>query len=140
MQVESKIMEQVKSVLSGFGNKYINSNGSLKRNTVIEDLDHYDKDLMTALLANPQIHDQYTEKVANTEVFKLNQFIDVFEYKEFWEDSFTKYSKVAANQFLQNEMTAVLGYEPHTRRPIKRRRELPERDVHPHYRHWVRWN
>lgn len=95
---------------------------------------------MTALLANPQIHDQYTEKVANTEVFKLNQFIDVFEYKEFWEDSFIKYSKVAANQFLQNEMTAVLGYEPHTRRPIKRRRELPERDVHPHYRYWVRWN
>lgn len=44
--------------------------------------------------------------------------------------------EVAANQFLQNELTAVLGYEPHTRiDPIKRRRELPERDVHPHYRH-----
>lgn len=43
--------------------------------------------------------------------------------------------EVATNQFLQNELTAVLGYEPHTRRPIKRRRELPERDVHPHYRY-----
>ena len=44
--------------------------------------------------------------------------------------------EVAANQFLQNELTAVLGYEPHTPdRPIKRRRELPERDVHPHDRH-----
>lgn len=45
--------------------------------------------------------------------------------------------EVAANQFLQNELTAVLGYEPHTYpdRPIKRRRELPERGVHPHYRH-----
>lgn len=114
MQVESKIMEQVKSVLSGFGNKYINSNGSLKRNTVIEDLDHYDKDLMTALLANPQIHDQYTEKVANTEVFKLNQFIDVFEYKEFWEDSFTKYSNriglTSGGKFLNDSTDVVLDF------------------------------
>lgn len=70
MQVESKIMEQVRSVLSGFGNKYIDSNGALKRNKVIEDLDHYDRDLVTALLANQQIHDQYTEKVADTEIFK----------------------------------------------------------------------
>ena len=60
MQVESKIMEQVKSVLSNFGNKYIDNNGVLKRNMVIEDLNHYDKDLMTALLSNSQIHDQYT--------------------------------------------------------------------------------
>lgn len=44
MQVESKIMEQVKSVLSDFGNKYIDNNGALKRNMVIEDLNHYDKD------------------------------------------------------------------------------------------------
>ena len=44
--------------------------------------------------------------------------------------------EVAANQFLQNELTAVLGYETtYSDRPLKRRRELPKRDVHPHYRH-----
>ena len=43
--------------------------------------------------------------------------------------------EVAANQFLQNELTAVLGYEPHTRIDrSKRRRELPERDVHPNFK------
>lgn len=114
MQVESKIMEQVKSVLSSFGNKYIDSNGALKRNSVIEDLDHYDKDLMTALMANPQIHDQYTEKIANTEVFKLNQFIDVFEYKEFWEDSFTKYSNriglTSGGKFINDSTDVVLDF------------------------------
>lgn len=39
--------------------------------------------------------------------------------------------EVAANQFLQNELLRTT----YSDRPIKRRRELPERDVHPHYRH-----
>ena len=114
MQVESKIMEQVRSVLSGFGNKYIDSNGALKRNKVIEDLDHYDRDLMTALLANQQIHDQYTEKVADTEIFKLNQFLDVFEYKEFWQDSFTKYANriglTINGKFINDSTDVVLDF------------------------------
>lgn len=114
MQVESKIMEQVKSVLSGFGNKYIDSNGVLKRNKVIEDLDHYDKSLMTSLLANQQIHDQYTEKVADTEIFKLNQFLDVFEYKKFWEDSFTKYANriglTTGGKFISDSEDVILDF------------------------------
>lgn len=114
MQVESKIMEQVKIVLSDFGHKYIDSNGVLKRNKVIEDLDHYDRDLMTALLANQQIHDQYTETVAGTEIFKLNQFLDVFEYKEFWEDSFTKYANriglTSNGKFLNDSTDVVLDF------------------------------
>lgn len=114
MQVESKIMEQVRSVLSGFGNKYIDSNGALKRNKVIEDLDHYDRDLMTALLANQQIHDQYTEKVTDTEIFKLNQFLDVFEYKEFWQDSFTKYANriglTINGKFINDSTDVVLDF------------------------------
>ena len=114
MQVESKIKEQVKSVLSGIGNKYIDSNGALKRNKVIEDLDHYDRNLMTALLANQQIHDQYTEKVADTEIFKLNQFLDVFEYKEFWEDSFTKYANriglTTDGRFISDSEDVVLDF------------------------------
>lgn len=114
MQVESKIMEQVKSVLSGFGNKYIDSNGALKRNKVIEDLDHYDKSLMTSLLANQQIHDQYTEKVADTEIFKLNQFLDVFEYKKFWEDSFTKYANriglTTGGKFISDSEDVILDF------------------------------
>lgn len=70
MQIETKIMEQVKNVLRQFGTKYIAESGTLKRSTVISDLDKYDHDLMTALLSNQLIHDEYTEIIANTEVFK----------------------------------------------------------------------
>lgn len=114
MNVESKIMEQVKSVLASFGNKYIDDQGGLKRNKVIEDLNNYNKDLMSALLDNNQIHNQYTEKVADVEVFKLNQFVDVFEYKEFWQDSFTKYTNriglTSNDKFISDSTDVVLDF------------------------------
>ena len=114
MNVESKIMEQVKSVLASFGNKYIDDQGGLKRNKVIEDLNNYNKDLMSALLDNNQIHNQYTEKVADVEVFKLNQFVDVFEYKEFWQDSFTEYTNriglTSNDKFISDSTDVVLDF------------------------------
>lgn len=80
MKVEPKIIEQVKEILKQFGDKYLTEEGELKRSNVVNDLDHYDHELMAALLSNPLIHDNYTEEIAGTEVFKLNQFIEMFEY------------------------------------------------------------
>ena len=51
MQIEPKIMSQVKSILGEFGNKYLTSKGSLKRNNVINDLDKFDHVLMTKLFS-----------------------------------------------------------------------------------------
>ncbi|WP_349362290.1 site-specific DNA-methyltransferase [Lactiplantibacillus paraplantarum] len=88
--------------------------GVLKRNTVINDLDKYDRDLITALLSNQLIYDEYTEKIADAEVFKLNQFINVFEYKEFWEDSFTKYANriglTSDDKFISDSSDVVLDF------------------------------
>ncbi len=53
MQIEPKIMFQVKSILGKFGNKYLASEGSLKRNNVINDLDKFDHELMTKLFKDP---------------------------------------------------------------------------------------
>ena len=75
MQIDTRLMEQVKDVLQQFGTKYITKDGSLKRNAVISDLDKYDKDLMVALLANNLIKDEYTEQIADTTVFKLRQLL-----------------------------------------------------------------
>lgn len=114
MKVEHKIIEQVKVVLKQFGNKYLTENGELKRNNVIHDLDQYNHELMTALLANPLIHDNYTEKIANTEVFKLNKFNEMLQYKEFWEDSFTKYSDkiglASGDKFISDSSDVVLDF------------------------------
>lgn len=114
MKVEPKIIEQVKEILKQFGDKYLTEEGELKRSNVVNDLDHYDHELMAALLSNPLIHDNYTEKIAGTEVFKLNQFIEMFEYKEFWEDSFTKYANRIGlandNKFISDSSDVVLDF------------------------------
>lgn len=56
MEIEPKIMSQVKSILGEFGNNYLTSKGSLKRNNVINDLDKFDRELMTKLFKDPLIH------------------------------------------------------------------------------------
>ena len=92
MQIDTRLMEQVKAVLQQFGTKYMTEDGVIKRNTVINALDKYNKDLMQALLSNKLIKDEYTEQIADTTVFKFNHFIEMFEYQEFWGNSFTKYA------------------------------------------------
>lgn len=114
MAVDVKIMEHVRSVLKSFDDKYISKDGVLKRNTVIEDLDRYDRELMSALLSDELIHKSYTEKIAEVEVFKVNQFIEMFEYKNYWEDSYTKYSNkiglTAGGKFIDESADVVLDF------------------------------
>lgn len=114
MKIEPKIMSQVKSILGEFGNKYLTSGGVLRRNNVINDLDKFDRELMTKLFKDPLIHKNYVEKVADTELFKLNQFIEMFEYKEFWEDSYTKYTNkiglTANGKFIDESADVVLDF------------------------------
>ena len=114
MQIDTRLMEQVKDVLQQFGTKYITKDGSLKRNAVISDLDKYDKDLMVALLANNLIKDEYTEQIADTTVFKLNHFIEMFEYQEFWGNSFTKYANriglTSDDKFISDSDDVVLDF------------------------------
>lgn len=114
MAVEPKVMEHVRSILEQFGDKYITTEGVLKRNNVIEDLDRYDRNLMTALLSDELIHKSYTEKLADIEVFKVNQFIEMFEFKHYWEDSYTKYSNkiglTAGGKFIDESADVVLDF------------------------------
>lgn len=114
MKIDTKIMTQVKDVLKSFGNKYMTESGSLKRSTVVNDLDRYDQQLMTALLNDQLIHDEYTENIADVEFFKLNQFIQMFENKEFWEDSFTKYTNriglTSDGKFISDSSDVVLDF------------------------------
>lgn len=117
MTVESKILEHIKNTLSQFGDKYfINSEGEqiLKRNAVIEDLDKYDKSLMTALLDDEIIHKNFTTNVADVEIFEVNKFIDMLRYKEYWADSFTKFNNkiglVEGDKYLENSSDVVLNF------------------------------
>ncbi|ARU20376.1 site-specific DNA-methyltransferase [Ligilactobacillus salivarius] len=113
MSVEAKVIEHIRSILEKFDSKYM-LNGRIKKSKVIEDLDRYDHDLIEALLSDKLIHDSYTEKLANVEVFKVNQFIEMLEFKKYWEDSYTKYSNkiglTAGRKFIDESTDVVLDF------------------------------
>jgi len=114
MAIESKAMDHIRKVLEQFGDKYFTKNGALKRNTVIEDLDNYDKDLMTAILKDDLLHETYTSKIADVEIFEINKFVDMLRYKEYWEDSFTKYNNkiglTASGKYIDDSSDVVLDF------------------------------
>lgn len=114
MTVESKAMDHIRKVLEQFGNKYFASNGALKRTTVIEDLDNYDKDLMTALLSDDLLHKTYTSKIAGVEIFEINKFVDMLKYKEYWADSFTKFDNkiglTVGGKYIDDSEDVVLDF------------------------------
>lgn len=114
MSLDSTIISHTKKVLNKFDNKYISENGELKRSKVIKDLDNFDKVLMTELFKDNLIYKDYVEKINNIDVFKLNKFIEMFEYKKFWENSYTKYSNkiglTADNKFIDESSDVVLDF------------------------------
>ena len=114
MAVESKAMDHIRKVLEQFGDKYFTKNGVLKRNAVIEDLDNYDKDIMTAILKDDLLHETYTSKIADVEIFEINKFVDMLRYKEYWEDSFTKYNNkiglTVGGRYIDDSSDVVLDF------------------------------
>lgn len=114
MAVESKAMDHIRKVLEQFGDKYFTKSGALKRNTVIEDLDNYDKDLMTAILKDDLLHKTYTSKIADVEIFEINKFVYMLRYKEYREDSFTKYDNkirlTAGGKYIDDSSDVVLDF------------------------------
>ena len=113
MSVEPKVFDHVRAVLNSFDDKYLN-NGKLKRTKIIEDLDNYNEALMTALLSDPLIHQTYTKKLAGVEIFEVNQFIQMLEFKDYWENSYTKYSNkiglTAGGKFIDESEDVVLDF------------------------------
>lgn len=114
MAVESKAMDHIRRILEQFGDRYFTKAGALKRSTVIEDIDNYDKDLMTAILKDDLLHKTYTSKIADVEIFEINKFVDMLHYKEYWEDSFTKYDNkiglTAGGKYIDDSSDVVLDF------------------------------
>ncbi|WP_370448913.1 site-specific DNA-methyltransferase [Lactobacillus sp. ESL0261] len=69
---------------------------------------------MTAILKDDLLHETYTSKIADVEIFELNKFIDMLRYKEYWEDSFTKYNNkiglTAVGRYIDDSSDVVLDF------------------------------
>lgn len=59
-------------------------------------------------------HKTYISKIADLEVFEVNKFVDILHYKEYWEDSFTKYSNkiglTVGGKYIDDSSDMVLDF------------------------------
>lgn len=112
-KLELKVLEHIRLVLESFDDKYLN-HGRLKRTKIIEDLDAYNSQLIERLLSDDLIHNTYTKKIAGVKIFEMNQFIQMLEFKEYWEDSYTKYSNkiglTSGGKFIDDSEDVVLDF------------------------------
>ncbi|EGP4936007.1 TPA: DNA methyltransferase [Enterococcus faecium] len=111
--METKVNQEIRTVLEKFDNKYF-IDGIVNKNKVIRDLDSYDNNLVRELLTNEELKKRFTMEIAGVIVIKVNDLIDVFEQDEYWQDSYTKYSKkiglTVNGKFLDETSEVVLDF------------------------------
>ncbi|WP_281998846.1 site-specific DNA-methyltransferase [Priestia flexa] len=87
--METELLIEIKTVLSQFPEYW--DSGTLIKSRVIEDMREYRKDLIEALFSNEKIKVAYSVKVDSGLIIKLDEFISMLRYKNYWENSYTKF-------------------------------------------------
>jgi len=111
---ETALLRQIRSTLSNFPEYW--ENDLLRKNKLIEDIRSYKETIIKALLSDELIKDTYSIDLDGVTVFKVDDFVSMLRYKNYWEDSYTKYSNeigLASNRkFLEYNTDVVLDF-PH---------------------------
>ncbi|CAI3486687.1 site-specific DNA-methyltransferase [Enterococcus cecorum] len=110
--MDTRLMKQIKDILKEFPQYWMG--GELQRPIVIDDLKSYDALLISALLKNQKIRENYSVKAGDVVIFKVQEFIDILRYKDYWSDSYTKYSNTiglsSEGKYLQYNTDVVLDF------------------------------
>lgn len=108
--METKINKEIRCILEKFGDKYF-IDEKINKSKVIQDLDKYDKDLLNEIVDNQIIKQHFTLEIRGKIVIQTSKLIELFEMDEYWQDSYTKYSKkigLTVNGKYINESTDVV--------------------------------
>src|SRR5699024_1895200 len=111
--LNTKIMNELKDVLSSFGDEYYIGN-ELNKAKVIQDIDSYNEELIMALLSNDLVKKHYAREIGEYTLIETNKLIETFEMDNYWMDSFTKYTKkiglTSNGRFLDESTDVVLDF------------------------------
>lgn len=112
--LETELQREIKNVLSQFTTYW--EDDMLLKDRVLEDLRDYKESLITALVSNELIKNTYSIQIGDTTVFKTEDFIEMLRYKNYWENSYTKYTNeiglTSEGKYLKYNTDVVLGF-PH---------------------------
>src|SRR5699024_9392154 len=111
--LKTKINDAIKHVLQQFEEKYFLED-VVNKNKVIQDLDGYDTALLEAFISGETSKKNFTSNIAGSIVMQTNKLSELFEADEYWQDSYTKYSKkiglTASGKFIDESTDVVLDF------------------------------
>ncbi|HDR4685916.1 cytosine methyltransferase [Bacillus pseudomycoides] len=112
--MKTQLQQNIKQVLTCFPQYW--DGDTLLKNKIIEDLRNYKTELLTALLANEVIKRTYSINVFGNLIFKVDDFISMLRYKNYWKNSYTKFSNeiglTSDGKYLKYNTDVVLDF-PH---------------------------
>lgn len=111
--MKTKINQKIQAILEIFGSKYF-VDGIINKNKIIRDIDNYDRELVSELLKSKELKKFFTVEIEGVTVIKVNKLIEIFEQDEYWQNSYTTYSKkigLSVNgKFLDEVSEVVLDF------------------------------
>ncbi len=112
--METTILKEIQLTLSNLDKYWIE--GKLQKNKLIEDLRNYNDEVISTLLENEKINEVYSVDIKGIKVFKINEFIEFLKYKNYLDDSFTKYENYiglgSSGDYLKYNSDIVIDF-PH---------------------------
>ncbi|CAC8494789.1 type III restriction/modification enzyme methylation subunit [Staphylococcus aureus] len=88
--MSTDILNEIKNVLNDIERYWINE--KLAKQVIVEDLRNNDKNLISKLLSNQTINETYVQDINGYKIFDKEAFISMLRYKNYWQDSYTKYT------------------------------------------------
>ncbi|MDL0420948.1 site-specific DNA-methyltransferase [Caldibacillus thermoamylovorans] len=112
--METKLQSEIKDVLKQFPEYW--EDDSLLKHKVIDDLRNYKNELIEKLLSNETIKNTYSLQLDNATIFKIEDFISMLRFKNYWENSYTRYSNeiglTSDDKYLKYNTDVVIDF-PH---------------------------
>lgn len=110
----TNLQQEITTVLEQFPSYW--DNGILLKNRIIEDVRNYQPELLSALLKNKAVQKAYSLEVDGLHIFKVEDFTSMLRYKNYLENSYTKYSNeiglTSEGKYLKYNSDVVLDF-PH---------------------------
>src|SRR5699024_9175373 len=88
--METKLQQEINKVLKVFPEYW--DEDTLLKHKLIEDILSYNEKLIEALLYNNLIKNTYSIELPSGVVFKTEDFISMLRFKNYWDNSYTKYT------------------------------------------------
>lgn len=88
--METNLQKEINKVLGEFPEYW--DEDTLLKNKLIEDIRSYKEKIIEALLSNNLIKDTYALQLPSGSVFKTEDFISMLRFKNYWDNSYTKYT------------------------------------------------